>query len=57
MPVLYKLSQRQSSVHGTGTFTEEDIPAGSAWWVLDPSIPSVPVINAPNLPNIVYTKE
>jgi hypothetical protein len=57
MPVLFQLAEKHSSIHGTGIFALEDIPAGATWWVFDPEVTGVPVLNAPNLPNIIYTEE
>lgn len=57
MPILFKTSNKNSAVHGLGVFAEEDIPKGSVWWVADSSVPSVPCLNAPNLPNELYHKD
>ena len=53
MPVLFKMSYKQSPISGMGLYAEEDIPKGSIWWVFDNEVKGVPCQNAPNLPNLV----
>lgn len=47
MPILYKTSVRESSLHGKGLFADEDIPEGVIWWTME-DLEGVPCTGAEN---------